>query len=54
MQKAIWVAGASDPAQYWPPMLGIRMLIALVISIVALYLAQRVFSRLQGNFAQEL
>lgn len=54
MQKAIWVAGAGDPTQYWPPMLGIRMLIALAISILALYLAQRVFSRLQGNFAQEL
>lgn len=54
MQKAIWVAGVDDPTQYWPPMLGFRMLIALVVSLVALYLAQRVFSRLQGNFAQEL
>jgi len=54
MQRALWVAGSSDPAQYWPPMLGLRMLVALVISLAALYLAQRVFSRLQGNFAQEL
>ena len=35
-------------------MLGIRMLVALAISMIAVYLAQRVFSRLQGNFAQEL
>lgn len=54
MQKAVWVAGSGNPNQYWPPMLGLRMLIALVISLVALYLAQRIFSRLQGNFAQEL
>lgn len=54
MQQAIWVAGAADPAQYWPPLLGIRMLIALGVSLIALYGAQRLFSRLQGNFAQEL
>ena len=54
MQRALWVAGSSDPSQYWPPMLGIRMLVALALSLVALYFAQRVFSRLQGNFAQEL
>lgn len=54
MQRAVWVAGTNDPTQYWPPMLGLRMLIALVISLIALYFAQRIFSRLQGNFAQEL
>jgi len=54
MQKAMWVAGAVDPAQYWPPLLGVRMLIALGVGLIALYFAQRVFSRLQGNFAQEL
>ena len=54
MQKAMWAAGSQNPALYWPSNLGIRMLIALAISIVLLFLAQRVFARLQGNFAQEL
>ena len=54
MQKALWIAGSNDHTQFWPPMLGLRMLIALAISFIALYLAQRVFSRLQGNFAQEM
>lgn len=54
MQRGLWMAGSSDLTQYWPPLLGLRMLIALAISLIALYLAQRVFSRLQGNFAQEL
>ncbi|WP_235933809.1 ABC transporter permease [Agromyces humi] len=54
MQKAMWVAGTNDPAQYWPDYLLLRMVIALVVSLVVLWVAQRVFSRLQGNFAQEL
>lgn len=54
MQKGMWIAGAQDPAQYWPPDLALRMWIALAISLVLLWIAQRVFSRLQSNFAQEL
>jgi ABC-2 type transport system permease protein len=54
MQKAMWVAGSEDPAQYWPDMLWLRMLIALVVCLLLLFLAQRTFSRLQSNFAQEL
>ncbi|MGX5695904.1 ABC transporter permease [Agromyces soli] len=55
MQKAIWVAGSTvEPLAYWPPDLAIRMSVALVIGIVLAWLAQRVFARLQGNFAQEL
>jgi ABC-2 type transport system permease protein len=54
MQKAMWVAGVQDPNQFWPDNLALRMCIALVVSIIALFFAQRVFSRLQGNFAQEL
>ncbi|MCI0158202.1 ABC transporter permease [Leifsonia shinshuensis] len=57
MQRALWSAGdtATGPmAQVWPPGLGIRLLVVFVISIVLLWLAQRVFARLQGNFAQEL
>lgn len=55
MQKAIWVAGSHQPgAQNFPPNLEIRLLIALAVSLILLWLGQRVFSRLQGNFAQEL
>lgn len=54
MQKAMWVAGSEDPAQYWPPNLEWRMLVALVVGVVLLWIGQRVFSRLQSNFAQEL
>ena len=36
------------------PDLGLRMLIAFLIGLVVLWLCQRVFARLQGNFAQEL
>jgi ABC-2 type transport system permease protein len=49
--RAFWTAGTD--ADY-PPNLGMRMLIAFVIGLVVLWLCQRVFARLQGNFAQEL
>ena len=57
MQKALWAAGsASEGAltQTWPDHLFLRLLITLLVSVVLLWLSQRVFSRLQGNFAQEL
>lgn len=55
MQKALWVAGTTEStAANWPPDLGLRLLVALAIGLVLLWLSQRVFSRLQGNFAQEL
>ncbi|WP_394551184.1 ABC transporter permease [Agromyces sp. MMS24-JH15] len=54
MQQAMWISGTNDPSQYWPPDLGLRMFIALLAGIVLLWIGQRVFSRLQGNFAQEL
>ena len=54
MQKAMWVAGSEDPAQYWPDLLWLRMLIALAVCLLLLFVAQRTFSRLQSNFAQEL
>jgi len=57
MQKALWGAGttATGPmAQVWPNDLGLRLIITLAVSLVLLWLSQRVFSRLQGNFAQEL
>ena len=46
--------GSEDPTQYWPEFLWLRMLIALVVCGILLLVAQRVFSRLQSNFAQEL
>lgn len=54
MQKAIWMAGSEDSSQYWPPGLEWRMLIGIGIGIVLLWIGQRIFSRLQSNFAQEL
>ncbi|WP_448061634.1 ABC transporter permease [Cellulomonas hominis] len=50
-QKTFWSAGEDEPV---PGQLPERMLISLVIGILLLWLFQRVFSRLQSNFAQEL
>ncbi|NQX36775.1 ABC transporter permease [Herbiconiux sp. VKM Ac-2851] len=50
-QEAFW----SEASNGVPlPHLAIRMLIAGVVGLLALFAAQRVFSRLQGDFAQEL
>lgn len=49
--RAFWSGGT---AADYPPELGLRMLIAALIGVVLVYLAHRVFTRLQGNFAQEL
>ncbi len=53
LQRGLWMAGAEDGAN-WPPDLGWRILIAFIISLVVLWLSQRLFARLQGNFAQEM
>lgn len=66
-QKGIWAAGSEErvgPAvngeptvllpQPWPADMDWRLLIMFVIGLVFLWFAQRVFSRLQGNFAQEI
>lgn len=50
-QKAMWVSGAGEA---WPPDLALRLGVVGVLSIVLLWVAQRVFARLEGNFAQEL
>ncbi|MFZ6992271.1 ABC transporter permease [Curtobacterium sp. RRHDQ66] len=52
LQNAIWLhkPGIVD----YPDHLMMRLLIAFVIGLFCLIGAQRVFSRLQGNFAQEL
>ncbi len=49
--RAFWTAGG--PADY-PPQMAMRMAIAAVVGILLLWVCQRVFARLQGNFAQEL
>ena len=50
-QRGMWMAGANEP---FPSHLGERMVVATVVSLVLLWVAQRVFARLEGNFAQEL
>jgi ABC-2 type transport system permease protein len=57
VQKALWAAGSLNIggiAQAWPPDLGLRLAITLLVSLALLLPAQRIFARLQGNFAQEL
>ncbi|UOY01220.1 ABC transporter permease [Blastococcus sp. PRF04-17] len=51
MQRALWVAGTDEPV---PDGLATRLLVALAIGTVLLWLSQRLFNRLEGNFAQEL
>jgi ABC-2 type transport system permease protein len=61
-QKGIWKAGSvtSDlngtkvPPQPWPADLDLRMLVVFLVGLVLLVVAQRVFARLEGNFAQEI
>jgi len=50
-QKAFWTSGDSKP---FPDDMYTRMGIAILVGIVLLWLCQRVFARLQANFAQEL
>lgn len=50
-QQSFWVAGA-DTAH--PDHLAVRLLIALGAGLLALWAGQRVFARLQADFAQEL
>lgn len=57
MQKALWAAGSSGEGNFeqsWPTDLGLRLGLTLMISLVLFWLCQRIFARLQGNFAQEL
>lgn len=51
MQRALWAAGTSEPV---PDALGTRLVVCLGIGLVLLWLCQRLFARLEGNFAQEL
>lgn len=50
-QQTFWVAGDDQP---FPPNLTEHLLGTLGVSLVLLWVSQRVFARLQSNFAQEL
>jgi len=52
MQRAFWHAPGVDTT--YPSMMLLRMGIAFVVGLVCLVIAQRVFSRLEGDFAQSL
>jgi ABC-2 type transport system permease protein len=51
MQRAFWVAGTEEP---FPDNLGTHLTVMLLVGTVLLWASQRVFARLEGNFAQEL
>ena len=50
-QRTMWAAGAGHPTA---PHLGVRLFVALLAGLVLLGIAQRAFSMMQRNFAQEL
>jgi len=52
-QKALWAGGINSGVTF-PQDIGFRLLAVLGISIVLLWVSQRIFARLEGNFAQEL
>lgn len=51
LQRTFWVAGTDAPV---PENLATRLAIMAGIGFILLWLAQRIFARLEGNFAQEL
>jgi ABC-2 type transport system permease protein len=61
-QKGIWKAGSETrdmngtivPPSIWPDNLNLLIVIMILVGLVFIVVAQRVFSRLQGNFAQEI
>lgn len=57
-QAAFWAPGsgleAAYPGGYFPDSLMTNMLIALAVGVIGIWFSQRIFARLQGNFAQEL
>lgn len=52
IQRGTWIAG--DVGGVWPEHLMLRIFIMLVIGLILLFVNQRIFSRLQRNFAQEI
>jgi ABC-2 type transport system permease protein len=51
-QRAMWIDGHT--AAVYPAELGMRLGIAFAVGVIFLVVFQRIFSRLQGNFAQEV
>ncbi len=52
MQQGTWTAG--DLTGVWPDHLMIRMLAMIGVGLALLFVNQRIFARLQRNFAQEI
>jgi ABC-2 type transport system permease protein len=55
-QRALWPAGQTPEGQafYYGGNLTLRLVVLLAATAVLLWIAQRIFARAQGNFAQEL
>jgi ABC-2 type transport system permease protein len=61
-QRGIWASGSETVTlgervvgpQPWPADLDLRLLVVGILGLVFVWFAQRVFARLQGNFAQEI
>jgi ABC-2 type transport system permease protein len=61
-QKGIWKAGSETRVlgpleigpQPWPENLDLRLLVVGIVGLLFVVVAQRIFARLQGNFAQEI
>ncbi|TFC72400.1 ABC transporter permease [Cryobacterium sp. TMS1-20-1] len=61
-QKGMWQAGSQTRTigetvvspQPWPVDLDLRLLVVTIIGFILLIVCQRVFQKLQGNFAQEI
>ena len=51
MQRTFWVAGTDKP---FPDGIGLRLAIMLAVGLGALWAGQRLFARLQADFAQEI
>lgn len=50
-QEALWAPSSSTETLAF---LDLRLVIAAAVGVIFLFIAQRIFARLQGNFAQEL
>ena len=50
-QRGMWIAGTD---QMWPADLTLRMVLLTFLSIALVWVSQRIFARLEGNFAQEI
>ena len=55
-QRALWPAGRTEAGQayYYDGNLALRLGVLVLAGVALLWVAQRIFARAQGNFAQEL